>query len=179
MDKGVLNKIFSRCTIDETKFKVFYKAHGSNASWEWLEHIAPCVDVLRELTRSFNDFLGADQGTCHAPPDLSNDMQTLMDSLNENNVYQIQQGRVLDEDDGEPVKDAITTGLQSLTAGTKNSLSEYNEAFRLLQRRRKIIPVSAQAKSSPVLSHMRHNATNNADSEATEIETLTVIACIS
>lgn len=57
-------------------------------------------------------------------------------------------------------------------AGTKNPLSEYNEAFRLLQRRRKILPVSAQGKSSPV-SVVRRNLPN--DSEATEIqvETLT------
>ena len=84
-------------------------------------------------------------------------------------MYQIQPGRVLNEDDGVPVKDSITTGLQSLTAGTKNPLSEYNEAFRLLQRRRKIIPVSAQAKSkSSPSSHARN------DSEATrKVETLT------
>jgi hypothetical protein len=63
------------------------------------------------------------------------------------------------------VKDAITTGLQSLTAGTKNPLSEYNEAFRLLQRRRKIIPVSAQAEANPV-SHVRHVS----DSEAIDVD---------
>ena len=64
--------------------------------------------------------------------------------------------------DGGLVKDSITTGLQSLTAGTKNPLSEYNEAFRLLQRRRKIIPVSAQAEANPV-PHVRHDVS---DSEA-------------
>jgi hypothetical protein len=61
----------------------------------------------------------------------------------------IQPGRVLNEGDGEPCKDTITMGVQSLTAGTKNPLSEYNEAFCLLQRRRKIIPVSTQASRMP------------------------------
>ena len=70
-----------------------------------------------------------------------------MDSLNENNVYRIELGRVLNEDDGGPVKDTITVGLQSLTAGTKNPLSDYNEAFCLLQRRRRIVPVSTQAEN--------------------------------
>jgi len=56
---------------------------------------------------------------------------------------------VLNEDNGGPVKDAITTGLQSLTAGTKSLLSEYNEAFCLLQKRRKIIPVSTQGLYTP------------------------------
>ena len=67
------------------------------------------------------------------------------------------------------MKDAITAGLQSLTAGKKNPLSEYNEAFCLLQRRRKIIPVSVQAKANPV-SHVWHD-----DSEAIEVETQTDI----
>jgi hypothetical protein len=52
-----------------------------------------------------------------------------MDSLNEHNVYQIQLGHVLNEGDGEPCKDTITMGVQSLTAGTKNPLSKYNKAF--------------------------------------------------
>ena len=155
------------------RFKVFYKSHGSNASWEWLEHIAPCVDVLRELARSFNDILGADQGTRHAPPNLSDDIQALMDSLNEHKVYEIQHGRVLDEGDGGPVKDAITTGLQNLTAGTKNPLSDYNEAFQLLQRRRKIIPVSAQAPSE---SHVRrYDSDVSSDPIITDSETQTNI----
>ena len=71
-----------------------------------------------------------------------------MDSLDEHNVYRIQPGRVLNEDDGEPVKDSITLGLQSLTGGTKNPLSDYNEAFCLLQKRRKIVPVSVQAENT-------------------------------
>lgn len=95
-----------------------------------------------------------------------------MDSLNEHNVYRIQPGRVLNEGDGEPCKDTITVGVQSLTAGTKNPLSEYNEAFRLLQRRRKIIPVSAQAKSTP--SHAP-NDTTEAIKVKTQMDTRTDI----
>ena len=154
------------------KFKVFYKSHGSNALWEWLEHIAPCIDILRELARSFNDILGADQGTRHAPPNLSDDIQALMDSLNEHKVYQVQHGRVLDESDGGPVKDTITTGLQNLTAGTKNPLSDYNKAFQLLQRRRKIIPVSSQAASK---SHIQYDASNDPEAIITDSETQTNI----
>ena len=70
-----------------------------------------------------------------------------MESLDAHNVYRVQLGWVLGDDDGGPVKDAIMAGLQSLTAGTKSPLSEYNEAFCLLQKRRKIIPVSNQPKS--------------------------------
>ena len=47
---------------------------------------------------------------------------------------------MLDEDD-EPVKDVITLGLQNLIEGNKNPLSDYNEAFRNLQARRRMKPV--------------------------------------
>ena len=55
-----------------------------------------------------------------------------MESLDENNIYRIQKGWILD-DDNEPVKDVIKVGLQNLTEGNKNPLSEYNEAFQKLQ----------------------------------------------
>ena len=51
-----------------------------------------------------------------------------MESLDENNVYWIQKGQVLDNND-ELVKDVIEVSLQSLTEGNKNPLSEYNKAF--------------------------------------------------
>jgi len=33
--------------------------------------IGPCVEVLRQLAKNFNNALGADQGMKHPPPDLS------------------------------------------------------------------------------------------------------------
>ncbi|KAF9538142.1 hypothetical protein CPC08DRAFT_526145 [Agrocybe pediades] len=112
--------------------KTFYKAHGSNASWEWLASIAPCVDMLRKLARNFHQMLGADQGTRHAPPQLAKDIDSLMVSLSEHKVYEIQKGRTLDNDDP-PVKDILSVGFDNLTAGTKSPLAEYNEAFQRLQ----------------------------------------------
>jgi hypothetical protein len=57
--------------------------------------------------------------------DFSNDIATLMESLEENNVYRIQKGRVLEDD--QAVKDHVVgTGLQILMEGEKNPLSEYN-----------------------------------------------------
>ena len=148
---------------------VFYKVHGSNASWEWLELLAPCVDVLRQLSKNFNDILGADQGTRHAPANLNEDITTLMESLDENNVYRIKKGRVLDEDD-EPIKDVIAVGLQNLVEGNKNPLSEYNEAFRNLQARRRrkpVIPGSAKEKpaatETPSPAHLEVNSNATID----------------
>ncbi|KAF8172686.1 hypothetical protein BJ912DRAFT_1024993 [Pholiota molesta] len=119
-----------------------YKAHGANSSWEWLETMAPLCDALRKVAHNFNDMLGSDQGTRHAPPDLTDDIAALMESLDDNNVYRLKKGRVL-EDGDEPVKDVIAAGLRSLEDGPKSPLYEYNEAFQKLQRRRKMHPVSA------------------------------------
>ncbi|KAF9555008.1 hypothetical protein CPC08DRAFT_696026 [Agrocybe pediades] len=114
--------------------KTFYKAHGSNASWEWLASIAPCVDMLRKLARNFHQMLGADQGPRHH-------IDSLMVSLSEHKVYEIQKGRTLDNDDP-PVKDILSVGFDNLTAGTKSPLAEYNEAFQRLQQRRRMKPVN-------------------------------------
>jgi len=90
-----------------------------------------------------NDTLGGDQGTKHAPPDLKEDIESLMSSLNEHKVYQIEKGRMVKEE--EVVKDVVGSGLQNLTAGEKNPLNEYNAAFRRLQIRWKMKPVSLAA----------------------------------
>ncbi|KAF9536202.1 hypothetical protein CPC08DRAFT_775592 [Agrocybe pediades] len=107
--------------------KSFYKAHGSNASWEWLKLISPC--------------------TRHAEPQLQKDIESLMKYLSEHNVYKIQKGGTLDDDEP-PVKDVITAGFHSLTTGVKNPLSEYNDAFARLQRRRRMKPVTEMRKTS-------------------------------
>jgi len=129
--------------------QTFYKAHGSNASWEWLGLVSPCVDMLRQLAKNFHQMLGADQGTRHAPPQLSKDIESLMNSLSEHNVYKIQKGRTLDDDDP-LVKDIISAGFHSLTTGTKNPLNEYNDAFEKLQRRRRMKPVNKTGDSNNI-----------------------------
>ncbi|KAF4623824.1 hypothetical protein D9613_001534 [Agrocybe pediades] len=128
-------------------FKLLDKAHGSNASWDWLKLISPCVDVLRELARNFHGMLGADQGTKHAEPQLAKDIESLMKYMSEHKVYTIQKGRTLDDDEP-PVKDIITTGFHALTMGAKNPLAEYNEAFSKLQRRRRMKTVPAMRKET-------------------------------
>lgn len=126
--------------------------------------ISPCVNVLRKLAQSFNDILGSDQGTRHASPDLANDIRTLMDSLHEHDVYTLKLGRVLDDDD-EPAKDCIAIGLQNLTEGSKNPLSEYNDAFGHLQRQRKMTPVSLDQMPTP--SNATTNTTQESESQIT------------
>ena len=63
-----------------------------------------------------------------------------MSSLDENNIYRIQKGRTIRDED--IVKDVVAVGLQNLMSGEKNPISDYNAALKRLQTRRKMTPVS-------------------------------------
>ncbi|KAJ8090045.1 hypothetical protein PM082_018625 [Marasmius tenuissimus] len=116
--------------------KRIYKAHGSNSTWEWLAMISPCIGTLRKLATDMANTVGeATQGTRHAAADLSNDINTLMESLEHHKVYQVIKGRVLDNDNP-PVKDVISEGITQLPG----PLREYNSAFKSLQARRRQEP---------------------------------------
>ncbi|KAJ7826515.1 hypothetical protein B0H13DRAFT_2241113 [Mycena leptocephala] len=110
--------------------KKIYKADGDAHSWDWLAFVSPCVDVLRRLATSINQDLGSRQGNKHTIPDLDNDIQSLMASLTEHEVY--------------IHKEVLSAGAAALTHGTaSNPLQEFNTQFDQLRRRRELIPVSA------------------------------------
>ncbi|KAJ7868794.1 hypothetical protein B0H14DRAFT_3084033 [Mycena olivaceomarginata] len=119
-------KLFSWVEVDLMQehmnfwIKTIYQAHGSAASWEWLGMVAPC--------------------TKHAPTDLSTDIELLMGSLAEHEVYEIK-GRVFADGDGSPTPDVITDGIQQITDNTSNPLTEYNAALLKLQARRRLLPL--------------------------------------
>jgi hypothetical protein len=98
------------------------------------------VVALGDLQNTLNDTLGGEQGRKHAAPDLKADIESLMSSLDENDIYRIQKGRTIKDED--IVKDVIAVGLQNLTAGEKNPISDYNTALKRLQMRRKMTPVT-------------------------------------
>ncbi|KAF8601188.1 hypothetical protein BDV93DRAFT_510278 [Ceratobasidium sp. AG-I] len=111
--------------------KTIYKAHGSNASWEWLASISPCVDFLRRLTKEFHRSLGDDQGISHSPADLKKSIHTLMRSFATNETHSIKNGRHRAEGDGKPVRDILTEGMSRLVHGANGPRSRhYNVAFR-------------------------------------------------
>lgn len=121
--------------------------------------VAPCVDILRDLTRLMNGALGSEQGTLHAPVDLTADIPILMKSLKEHSVsrYTVQ-GRILNPDDGSAAPDVISVGLQNLTDSSRSPLVDYNRAFLDLQMRRRmkplapIIPGSGERATSPFIA---------------------------
>ncbi|KZV86531.1 hypothetical protein EXIGLDRAFT_680976 [Exidia glandulosa HHB12029] len=136
--------------------KRIYAAHGSNASWEWLAMISPCIDVLRKVANQVHDALGSYQGRKHTSPDLTRDIRMLMSSLAKHKVYE--KGatrRGVDESDIEPIDDLWGVGLAQMTDGANATLTTYNEAFKTLQARCKVkplqdfIPSSAQPAATP------------------------------
>ncbi|KAJ6565079.1 hypothetical protein B0H10DRAFT_2200524 [Mycena sp. CBHHK59/15] len=130
-------------------YSTIYQAHGSSASWEWLEMVSPCISVLRRLLTTITKALGSDQGTKHQPADLKDDIALLMASLHEHDVYQIK-GRVFAKDDGSPTPDVILVGAQQLTDSSSNPLTEYNTMFKRLQTRRRMQPlVGSWSESTP------------------------------
>ncbi|KAJ6596642.1 hypothetical protein B0H10DRAFT_1959988 [Mycena sp. CBHHK59/15] len=139
-----LYSILSNSFVSQT----IYQAHGSSASWEWLEMISPCISVLRRLSKMITKALGSDQGTKHQPADLKDDIALLMTSLQEHDVYQIK-GRVFAKDDGAPTPDVISTGAQQLTDSSSNPLTEYNTMFKRLQSRRRLQPLVDSWSDSP------------------------------
>ncbi|VDB97816.1 unnamed protein product [Peniophora sp. CBMAI 1063] len=127
--------------------KTYFQAHGTNASWEWLKTIAPCVRVLRQLSTDINSALGSKQGTRHAEPDLSEDIQELMDSLQHHGVYTVKPGRHFDADDDSLVADAVARGHAMLTTGPTSPLDAFNERFRSLQHQYRVPPVVGRARA--------------------------------
>ncbi|KAI0321599.1 hypothetical protein OF83DRAFT_1050951 [Amylostereum chailletii] len=120
--------------------KNYYQAHGSGASWEWLATIAPCIQVLRALATSVNGMFGAKQGDRHATPDLTNDVDALMTSIWENQVYTVCLCREFADDDP-PAVDVMAAGAQSLTWGVHSPLKQFNEQMVTLRRRLRVQPL--------------------------------------
>ncbi|KAJ7123803.1 hypothetical protein C8R43DRAFT_1135854 [Mycena crocata] len=97
--------------------KKVYKADGEGHSWDWLALVSPCIHVLRKLATQINTDLGTRQGAKHTIPGLEDDITELMESLDEQDVYVLTEGRVLDDDE-KPVPDVLSVGMAGLTHGT-------------------------------------------------------------
>jgi hypothetical protein len=83
--------------------------------------IAPCVDMLCHLSSTMKKLLGLDQGTAHKPANLAEDIADLMVTLDKYNVYTLNKGHQL-EDDNLPVTNIITVGFQILADTNKGPI---------------------------------------------------------
>ncbi|KAI0772179.1 hypothetical protein BC629DRAFT_1529829 [Irpex lacteus] len=122
--------------------KRIYSAQGSNASWEWLQAISPCINTLRQLVSQFHNTLGSHQGSKHTTPDLTEDISDLMKSLSTHEVYTRQVSRTNKDSTGKAnvVRDIMTNGLEDLLP----SLREYNSLFNRLRDRRLMTPLISE-----------------------------------
>ncbi|KAL1721533.1 hypothetical protein EV715DRAFT_271156 [Schizophyllum commune] len=136
--------------------KNYFQAHGSNASWNWLGVVSPCVVILRSLSNEINSTLGARQGKRHATPDRTRDIDELMASLARHKVYEYCPGRRFDADDTSQVDDVIAVGLNKLMKGGATSpLAHHNASFKALQAAYRIPPLVGTSSST-------RDATSNA-----------------
>lgn len=133
--------------------------------------ITPCIADLRRLATHVHSTLGVYQGVTHAVPDISRDLDTLMDSLKLHGVYAIQNGRKIDDDD-KPVVDVMTAGANTLMHGDSTPLAAFNNAFNAL-RARMAVPVlnsnttGGIAAAAPVASTAEPQASRTAEESAT------------
>ncbi|KAH9051116.1 hypothetical protein EDB83DRAFT_2627558 [Lactarius deliciosus] len=160
--------------------KSYYQAHGSGASWEWLATISPCIEILRRLATEVNGTLGSKQGNRHASADLTKDIKILMDSLEQNNVYEEVLGRTLGDDES-PAPDVIGEGFTALAWGAKSPLRQFNRLISTLQRRYTIQPLVGTAlltqpqETLPEFPRSEdddpaHNDRENPDNDKLELE---------
>ncbi|OJT14839.1 hypothetical protein TRAPUB_8633 [Trametes pubescens] len=126
--------------------ETIYQAHGSNASWEWLAMISPCVDILRRLVTQINAELGGRQGVKHTSPDLERDIKHLMDSLNDKDVYTEVPGRRIESDGPKStcVPNAVGLGWTQLAG----PLADFNVQLRRLQKRCTTVPLTGAPYTS-------------------------------
>ncbi|EJF59284.1 hypothetical protein DICSQDRAFT_172208 [Dichomitus squalens LYAD-421 SS1] len=125
--------------------KVIYKAQGSNASWEWLQTISPCISVFRQLALQMNDTLGARLGNKHQSPSLHKDIDSLTNLMRNNSIFRVEPGHVLHDMTNTEVPNIVAAGLKQLPG----PLLEYNKMFKQWQRRRRETPLTTPPASPP------------------------------
>ena len=134
---------------------VIYKAQGSNASWEWLSMISPCIGLLRKLALQMNASLGARLGDKHHSPSLERDLASLQDSMRQHSIFKVELGRHMPGVTKGEVPNVVTEGLNALPG----PLADYNRAFEQLQRRlrgRSIFEMAASPPSVDGVSQSRN-----------------------
>lgn len=151
-----------------------YKAHGSNASWEWLAMVSPCIELLRRLATQINHDLGSHQGSKHTSPDLTLDIEELMKSLADHRVYTVEAGRIIDDESDNPcVPNAVGLGWTQLAG----PLADFNTQLRRLQARCHMKPlvgqpyVTSNPEARPSSTTRSPNLSAQADPAAPATET--------
>ncbi|KAH9940490.1 uncharacterized protein BXZ73DRAFT_42703 [Epithele typhae] len=135
--------------------KIVFKAQGSNASWDWLSMITPCITLFRQLILQINSQQGARLGIKHHTPSIKRDLACLQDSMHAHEIFSHTPGRYLHGLKKPLVPDVVTTGTLTLN----KPLTEYNTTFTQLQEQfrhgavedmRPDVPILVRARVNPV-----------------------------
>ncbi|KAH9912304.1 uncharacterized protein BXZ73DRAFT_107508 [Epithele typhae] len=119
--------------------KSIYKAQGSNASWDWLSMVSPCVTALCALATQINTGFGSRLGNKHGTPKLDRDITSLQDSISAHGIFELQLGRCIRGDAKAVTPNIMDVGFRALQDGP---LKAYNESFTQLQKRLRGTPVA-------------------------------------
>ncbi|KAK7029172.1 hypothetical protein R3P38DRAFT_3314713 [Favolaschia claudopus] len=113
--------------------KIIYNAKGSNRSWHWLAMISVCIFILRDTMRTVQKaFNITNYGDRHTVPDMSNEIQTLADALEEEKLQQYISTRpgndAADSTSVAPVRDLLEEGAKY--ADTRGAFKRFTEEKR-------------------------------------------------
>ncbi|KAI0055586.1 hypothetical protein BV25DRAFT_1833037 [Artomyces pyxidatus] len=106
---------------------------------------SPCVEILRRLATEINASLDAKQDNRHAETDLTDDIDEIMGASRTTAFIE-------SNSDDTPARNVIVAGLTALTWGSTNPLTEVNETFATLQRRRRVPPLVGGSQLAAAMS---------------------------
>ncbi|KAJ7777513.1 hypothetical protein DFH07DRAFT_766283 [Mycena maculata] len=111
--------------------KIIYNAKGSNRSWDWLSMISIFTlrDTMRTVQKTFNI---TGYGECHTVPDMSKEIATLVDALQEEKVQEYVVNRPANDPTDPtavtPVRDLLEEG--SKYADTRSAFKTFTKEQR-------------------------------------------------
>lgn len=95
--------------------KVIYAGHGPSASFDFIQHISPCVDILRHIVQSVeSEFTLRRRSGKHKAPKIQQDLAALGTVLAEGTVHKFTPGRSTKNKD--KVHNVFEMGVQDVPA---------------------------------------------------------------
>ncbi|KAJ7845679.1 hypothetical protein B0H13DRAFT_1647196, partial [Mycena leptocephala] len=113
--------------------KIIYNAKGSNRSWSWLSMITVCIFTLRDTMRTVQKtFNIPGYGELHTVPDMTNEVQMLVDALKDERLQEYVANRPAndptDSTSVSPVRDLLEEG--SKYADTRGAFKKFTKESR-------------------------------------------------
>jgi hypothetical protein len=104
--------------------QVVYATKGPNAGWDFIQHISPCIDVLRHVIQTVEEQFQLHHRTgIHKSPKIDEDIRKLRSHLEEARIHVYTKGRNSEMDD---VVDTLFRGMQ-VVQGNNGKLRQFEQ----------------------------------------------------